>query len=96
MLRFHLGLSGAQRTELENELLKARQAGDLPRVNRVLSILSLAEGMVLSEIAQVLKVSREAVRGWLKRYLLDGARALRSKKLPALCVNLSPDTACVG
>ena len=43
MLNFHLELSGAQRTELDGELVKARQAGDLPRANRVLSILTLAE-----------------------------------------------------
>ncbi|MFN2206894.1 MAG: helix-turn-helix domain-containing protein, partial [Candidatus Promineifilaceae bacterium] len=62
--------------------MKARQAGDLPRVNRVLSILAFAEGMAVSEIARLLKVSREAVRGWLKRYLLDGVKGTRAKKSP--------------
>ncbi len=80
MLNFRLGLSGAQRTELEGELEKAKQAGDLPRVNRVLSILALAEGVAVSEVARMLRVSREAVRGWLKRYLLEGVRGLRAKK----------------
>lgn len=82
MLNFRLGLSGAQRAELDGELVKARQAGDLPRVNRVLAILALAEGLAVSATARVLKVSREAVRGWLKRYLLEGVRGLWAKKSP--------------
>jgi transposase len=82
MLSFHLGLSDAQRTELEGELLKARQAGDLRRVIHVLSILALADGMAVREIARMLKVSHEAVRAWFKRYLLDGVRGLRAKKSP--------------
>ena len=82
MLNFRFGLSDAQRTELDGELEKARQAGDLPRANRVLSILTLAEGMAMSEAARVLKVSREAVRGWFKRYLLQGVSGLRTRKSP--------------
>ena len=82
MLNFRLGLSGAQRTELERELMEARQAGDLPRVNRVLSILALAEEVAVSEAARMLRVSQEAVRGWFKRYLLEGASGLRAKKSP--------------
>jgi hypothetical protein len=82
MLNFRLGLSGAQRMRLDVELVKAKQAGDLPRVNRVLSILALADGMAVSAIAHVLRVSREAVRGWVNRYLLRGVRGLRAKKSP--------------
>ncbi len=82
MLNFHLVLSGAQRAELDGELMGARQSGDLGRVNRVLSILALAEGMGVGEAAQALKVSREAVRGWLNRYLREGASGLRAKKSP--------------
>jgi len=82
MLNFRFGLSRAQREELDCELAGARRAGDLPRVNRVLSILVLAEGMVVIQVAGVLKVSGEAVRGWLKRYLVEGVRGLRAKKSP--------------
>jgi hypothetical protein len=45
MLSFHLGLSSEHRAELDVELEKARQAGDLAWVNRVLSILLFAEGL---------------------------------------------------
>lgn len=82
MLSFHLGLSSEQRAELEVELEKARQAGDLAWVNRVLSILLFAEGLVVREIARVLRASGEAVRTWFKRYLVNGARGLRAKKSP--------------
>ncbi len=43
MLNFRLGLSGARRTQLDGELVEARRTGDLPRTNRVSSILALAE-----------------------------------------------------
>jgi hypothetical protein len=75
-------LSREQRAELEVELEKARQAGDLAWVNRVLSILLFAEGLVVREIARVLRASGEAVRTWFKRYLVNGARGLRAKKSP--------------
>jgi DNA-directed RNA polymerase specialized sigma24 family protein len=65
MLTFRLGLSGARRMQLDVELVKAKQAGDMPRVNRVLSILALAEGMSISDIARMLRVSPDAVREWL-------------------------------
>ena len=82
MLDFHLKLTKAQRTELDRELVDARRAGDMPRVNRVLSILALTEGVAMSESARMLRVSAEAVRGWLKRYLLLGVSGLRTKKSP--------------
>ena len=82
MLNFRLGLSGAQRMRLDVELVKAKQAGDMPRVNRVLSILALADGMAVSDIARMLRVSAEAVRGWVNRYLVSGVRGLWAKKSP--------------
>jgi transposase len=82
MLSFHFKLSAAQRMELNGELERARGGGDGARVNRVLSMLALDEGVAVSEVARMLRVSQEAVRGWLKRYLLRGARGLQSKKSP--------------
>jgi transposase len=82
MLNFRLKLSGTQRRELEGELVGARQAGDLLRTRRVLAILALEEGFVVSEVAAMLRVTRQAVRGWLQRYLVKGARGLRTKKSP--------------
>ena len=82
MWNFHLKLSRKQRRELEVELLRARQSGDLPRSNRVLAILALEEGTIPSDIAKMLKVSKESVRLWLKKYLLRGAKGLRAKTSP--------------
>jgi transposase len=82
MLNFRVKLWGAQRRELEGELVGARQAGDLLRTHRALAILALEEGFVVSEVAAMLRVTRQAVRGWLKRYLVKGARGLRTKKSP--------------
>jgi transposase len=82
MLSFHLGLSNEKRAELGVELEKARRAGDLSWVNRLLSISLFAEGLVVSEIARALRVSGDAVRTWFKRYLVQGASGLRAKKSP--------------
>jgi transposase len=82
MLSFHIRLSAAQRRELNAEIDRARRGGDGPRVNRVLSILALDDGATVSVVAHLLRVCPEAVRGWLKRYLLHGARGLQSKHSP--------------
>ncbi len=82
MLNFHLRLSGVQCRELEGELVKARQDGDMARINRVFSILALADGAPVNEVIRMLRVSREAVRGWYKRYVLEGVQGLRAKKSP--------------
>ena len=82
MLNFRLGLSGAEHRALEGELAGTRQRGDLPRTQRVLSTLALADGMTISAIAGMLRVSPETVRGWVNRYLVGGARGLRMKKSP--------------
>ena len=45
--------------------------------------------MGVNEVAGVLKVSGEAVRGWLKRYLVEGVGGLRAKKSPGRPPKLS-------
>jgi hypothetical protein len=55
MWSFRLKLSRAQRRELEGNLVGARQAG---------AILALDEGFVVSEVAAMLRVTRQAVREW--------------------------------
>jgi len=89
MLSFYIRLSAEQRRELNGELERARRAGDGPRVNRVLSILALDEGATVSVVARLLRVCQETVRGWLKRYLLHGARGLQSKRSPGRAPKLT-------
>ena len=45
-------------------------------------ILGMHPGHTISEVASLLKVSSEAVRSWLKRFLLRGVGGLTTKKSP--------------
>lgn len=82
MLNFRLHLAKDQETQLRKELKNAEKAGSLPLVKRLLSILALYGGRSAREVAAILEVSTEAVRGWIKRFFVDGVRGLAAKKSP--------------
>ena len=82
MLSFRLKLSKARKEKLRKKLNVAEKAGDLALVKRLLSILAIGEGKGISEVATILSVSAEAVRGWVKRFLVGGLRGLVSRKSP--------------
>jgi transposase len=89
MLSFRLHLAEDQKTQLRKKLKKAEKAGNLPLVKRLLSIPALYGGRSVGEVAAILTVSTEAVRGWIKRFLLDGIRGLEAKKSPGRPPKLS-------
>lgn len=77
MLPFRLVVSNGQQRELIQALKSARTQGQLTRVNRLRAILAVAEGEHdLATIARLLRVSPEAIRQWLHRYLLGGLNGL--------------------
>jgi transposase len=82
MLNFRLNLAKEQKARLRKALKNAEKAGNLPRVKRLLSILAIGGGRSVREVAAILQVSTEAVRGWIKRFFLDGIRGLEAKKSP--------------
>lgn len=82
MLAFRFRLSPARRRRLTEKLKGARERGNIQVVNRVLAILALADGASIAEVAHLLRVSDEAVRGWFKTFLVSGLRGLSSKKSP--------------
>lgn len=82
MLAFRFRLNTACRRRLTEKLKVAHAMGTIQVVNRVLAILALADGASVAEVARLLRVSDEAVRGWLKAFLLNGLSGLRSKKSP--------------
>ncbi len=82
MAQFRLRLSKRQREVLMNKLDAARRDGIVKVVNRILAVLAFADGRSLQAIAATLKVNRETVRGWIKRYLWQGLRGLYSGKSP--------------
>jgi transposase len=82
MLNFHLKLTSKQKKDLVNKLRKARAKGDIREANRVMAILALGEGQDKSAVAATLRVSVEAIYGWVEKFLLYGLRGLSSKESP--------------
>ncbi len=74
MAQFRLRLNRRQHAALMNKLEAARRDGLVTVINRVLAVLAFADGQSLRAIAATLKVNRETVRGWIKRYLWQGLR----------------------
>lgn len=81
MLGFRLVLSAPQKRALVNALDVARRQGNLRVITRLLALLSLAENRLsVTEIAQLLRVSLESIRQWVKLYLWKGLRGLTQLK----------------
>lgn len=82
MLNFRLTLHSSQKGALEKRLQTARNLGNMPLINRILSILAVAEGFCQREVAKILQVSEESIRLWLCGFLLRGVRSLETKRSP--------------
>lgn len=79
---FTLKLTKVQKRKLDKALKKSEAKGKLDEVKRILALFSLADGQSKKLIAQVLKVSREAVRQWLNAYLVKGLKGLQNEQRP--------------
>lgn len=80
MLAFNLHLSKRQKQTLQNTMHRAESNGDLAKIKRILSILLLDSKHAMIEISALLRVSTQSIRHWLKLYLVQGVRGLRSGK----------------
>jgi transposase len=82
MLPFSLILNKKARVSLKKALDAARAAGDRVKINRINSLLMLSNNFALKDIAEILGVTAESIRSWVKKYLIGGIRALNSNKIP--------------
>ena len=82
MIAFRIKLSKNKIQSLKEALSRAEKKGDFTKVKRILSILLLCKDHLVSDVAQLLNVSAQAVRDWLKKYFLQGIHGLRSGKSP--------------
>jgi len=82
MLNFRLTLHCSQKEALKTRLKTSRNLGNMRSVNRILSILAIAEGICQHQVANTLQVSEEAIRLWVCTFLLHGVRGLETKKSP--------------
>lgn len=82
MISFKFALSKSKKQAVEEALIRAEKNGDLVKAKRLLTLLLLHAGHVVSEVSELLQVSNQAVRDWIKKYLLNGLWGLRSGKSP--------------
>ncbi|MDM8557072.1 IS630 family transposase [Desulfococcaceae bacterium HSG7] len=69
--------------ELETMYNNARKSGDLRLVDRIRAVFAVfEEGYNYPIIASILKVSAEAIRIWIKKFILKGPKGLKDKKIP--------------
>jgi transposase len=80
MLNYYLKVTSKQKKDLVKKLKMARAKGDIRETNRVMAILALGEGQDKKAVAATLRVTVEAIHGWVKQFLLYGLRGLTSKK----------------
>jgi len=80
MLFFYIALNQAETEALFQELAKARQRGNLTIVQRIQATAEAENGTSIIYIAQIIKVSPESVRSWVKKYLVSGIKGLIPQK----------------
>ena len=82
MLNFHLNLDKEQKESLSKKLKKSQAMGNIREAKRVMAILALGDKRDIDATASILQVTVEAIRGWVKNFLLYGLQGLASKKSP--------------
>ncbi len=80
MLSFRLIINSGSRKRLEKLLKRSEDRGDLRTVKRVMAILAFSDNVSPSEICNILRVSEESIRLWIKAFLLKGVEGLKPKK----------------
>ena len=68
--------------ELERLMQSAKNRGDLAIVKKVLAIFAVAAGNTCDSISEILNVSEESIRLWVRNLCLKGPEGLIAKKSP--------------
>ncbi len=79
---FDLNLSKRQVLELQKKIELAQYQGKIAEVKRYMAILGYAKLKSCIQVAHTLQVSTQAIRDWLKKYLVEGLSKLVSKQSP--------------
>ncbi len=82
MAYFRITLTNNTRKRLECLLQFAENKGDLASIKRILTIFAVVQGYAYHLISEVLQVSKESIRLWIKDLILKGAEGLIAKKSP--------------
>jgi transposase len=79
---FPIRLTPFIRQQLYRRLRQAYASGSLRLVTRIHALLAIAEGMAVSEVAQMLTLGEQTVRDYLNRFLWRGVGSLAYQRPP--------------
>jgi len=82
MQQFRIRLENQTRKGLEIMLEQSEKLGDLKTAKRIMAIFAVNEEYTYSEISLILKVTEEAIRLWVKKFLTEGLNGLKTKIIP--------------
>src|SRR5919199_6969971 len=82
LVTFTLRLTPLMRQQLYRRLRQAYASGSLRLVKRIHALLAIAEGMAVSEVAQMLTLGEQTVRDYLNQFLWKGVASLVYKRPP--------------
>ena len=86
-LKIHL--SGSTRKEVAERLRQAYRNGQLRVVRRIHTLLHLAAGPTVAELAELLQLGEQTVRDYLAAFLLRGMASLVYRRPPGRPPKLS-------
>lgn len=73
-------LSEKARKQLQCQMAFASNVGDFRLFQRTTAIMAVGNGQTYEQIASILKVTQEAIRIWVRKFLVGGVGALKSNK----------------
>ena len=82
LVTFTIRLTSLMRQQLYRRLQQAYASGSLRLVKRLHALLAMAEGMAVSEVAQMLTLGEQTVRDYLNRFLWRGIASLVYQRPP--------------
>lgn len=82
MIPFTLKLSKYAEKTINSSIKRAEANGDLEKAKKLLTIKLFSVGKTTVQIAEILQVSTQSIRNWLKLYILKGIRGLKNGKSP--------------
>ena len=82
MASIRITLRNNTKKRLESLLQSAKEKGDLATIKKILSIFAVVDGCFYQTISEVLRVSLESIRLWVKDLILYGPESVISKKSP--------------
>ena len=82
LVTFPIRLTPFIRQQLYRRLRQAYASGSLRLVTRIHALLAIAEGMAVSEVAQMLTLGEQTVRDYLNRFLWRGVGSLAYQRPP--------------